>query len=60
VLADIMPGWKVHQIVAAVLRVAGLDFSQVAFVNLLSGAPGPAAALPGCMNSVATTTRVNS
>ncbi len=36
VLADIMPGWKIHQnFVAPVLRAAGLDFSQVAYVNLL-------------------------
>ncbi len=36
VLAGIMPGWKIHQnFVAPVLRAAGLDFSQVAYVNLL-------------------------
>jgi hypothetical protein len=36
VLADIMPGWKIHQnFVAPVLRAAGVDFSQVAYVNLL-------------------------
>jgi hypothetical protein len=36
VLADIMPGWKIHQnFVAPVLRAAGLDFSDVAYVNLL-------------------------
>jgi hypothetical protein len=35
-LADIMPGWRIHQnFVAPVLRAAGLDFSQVAYVNLL-------------------------
>ena len=35
-LADIMPGWKIHQnFVVPVLRAAGLDFSQVAYVNLL-------------------------
>ena len=36
VVAGIMPGWKIHQnFVAPVLRAAGLDFSQVAYVNLL-------------------------
>ena len=36
VLAGIMPGWKIYQnFVAPVLHAAGLDFSQVAFVNLL-------------------------
>lgn len=36
VLAAIMPGWKIHQnFVAPVLRAAGLDFSEVAYVNLL-------------------------
>lgn len=31
-----MRGWKIHQnFVAPVLRAAGLDFSQVAYVNLL-------------------------
>jgi hypothetical protein len=35
VLADIMPGWKIHRnFVAPVLRTA-LDFSQVPYVNLL-------------------------
>jgi hypothetical protein len=36
VLADIMPGWKIHQnFVSPVLRAAGVVFSQVAYVNLL-------------------------
>ena len=36
VLADIMPGWKIHQnFVAPVLQAAALDFHQVAYVNLL-------------------------
>ncbi len=36
VLADIMPGWKIHQnFVAPVLQAAALDFSEVAYVNLL-------------------------
>jgi hypothetical protein len=36
VLAGIMPGWKIHQnFVAPVLRAVGLDFSEVAYVNLL-------------------------
>ena len=36
VLAEIMPGWKIHHnFVAPVLRAAGVDFSQVAYVNLL-------------------------
>jgi hypothetical protein len=31
-----MPGWKIHQnLVSPVLRAAGLDLSQVAYVNLL-------------------------
>ena len=35
-LADIMPGWKIHQnFVAPVLCAAGLDFPQVACLNLL-------------------------
>jgi hypothetical protein len=36
VLADIVPGWKIQQnFVAPVLRAAGLDFSEVGYVNLL-------------------------
>ena len=36
VLANIMPGWKIHRnFVMPVLQAAGLDFSQVAYVNLL-------------------------
>ena len=36
VLADVMPGWKIHRnFVAPVLCAAGVDFSQVAYVNLL-------------------------
>ena len=36
VLAGIMPRWKIHQnFVAPVLHAAGLDFTQVAYVNLL-------------------------
>lgn len=36
VLADIMPGWKIQQnFVAPVLRAAALDFSEVAYMNLL-------------------------
>ena len=36
VLADIMPGWKIHRnFVAPVLSAAALDFSEVAYVNLL-------------------------
>jgi hypothetical protein len=36
VLADIMPRWTIHKnFVAPVLHAAGLDFSQVAYVNLM-------------------------
>jgi hypothetical protein len=36
VLADIMPGWKIQRnFVAPVLRTADLDFTQVAYINLL-------------------------
>jgi hypothetical protein len=35
-LNGIRPGWKIHQsFVNPVLHAAGLDFSQVAYVNLL-------------------------
>jgi hypothetical protein len=58
VLASLMPTWEIRRnFVAPVLRAAELDFSDVAYVNLLKCGRRAAADSPGCTNSAGAHTR---
>lgn len=58
VLTEIMPVWRIYQnFVDPVLHALGLDFSEVAYVNLLKWRTKTSSGLARPMRSVGTTTR---